>query len=60
MDYTTLPTQTSPFTNLESFPVVSLYEAFLGVRNVARQMRYFDAESDQALDLILTGQCSVY
>src|SRR5437588_4462231 len=27
MDYTTLPTQTHPFTDLESFPMHSLYEA---------------------------------
>lgn len=32
----------------------------VGVRNVARQMRYFDAPVDQALALVLTGQCSVY
>jgi len=32
----------------------------LGVRNVARQMRYFDAHPEQALDLVLTGQCLVY
>jgi hypothetical protein len=31
-----------------------------GVRNVARQMRYFDASFDNALDLVLTGRCSVY
>jgi len=31
-----------------------------GVRNVARQMRYFDAHLEQALDLLLTGQCSIY
>ena len=31
-----------------------------GVRNVARQMRYFDASIDNALDLLLTGHCSVY
>ena len=31
-----------------------------GVRNVARQMRYFDAHLEQALDLVLTGRCSVY
>lgn len=31
-----------------------------GVRNVARQMRYFDASLDNALDLLLTGRCSVY
>lgn len=32
----------------------------LGVRNVARQMRFFDAHPEQALALVLTGQCSVY
>ena len=32
----------------------------LGVRNVARQMRYFDACFDDALDLLLTGRCSVF
>jgi len=32
----------------------------LGVRNVVRQMRYFDAHLEQALDLVLTGRCSVY
>jgi predicted transposase YbfD/YdcC len=31
-----------------------------GVRNVARQMRYFDAHPEQALALLLTGSCSVY
>jgi hypothetical protein len=31
-----------------------------GVRNVARQMRSFDATLDDALNLILTGYCSVY
>ncbi len=31
-----------------------------GVRNVAHQMRYFDAHLDQALALVLTGQCSVF
>jgi hypothetical protein len=30
------------------------------VRNVARQMHSFDATFQQALDLLLTGQCSVY
>ena len=39
--------------------VLSLMDR-LGVRNVPRQMRYFDAEIGQALDLILTGQCLVY
>jgi predicted transposase YbfD/YdcC len=39
--------------------VLSLMDR-IGVRNVARQMRYFDAEYDQALDLVLTGHCSVY
>lgn len=32
----------------------------IGVRNVARQMRYFDAHLDQALALLLTGHCSVF
>ncbi len=32
----------------------------LGVRNVARQMRYFDAHPEQALALVLTGSCVVY
>jgi hypothetical protein len=31
----------------------------LGVRNVARQARYCDAELEQAIQLLLTGQCSV-
>ena len=31
-----------------------------GVRNVARQMRYFDAHVEQALALLLTGHCSVF
>jgi predicted transposase YbfD/YdcC len=39
--------------------VLSLMDR-LGVRNVPRQMRYFDAEISQALDLILIGQCRVY
>jgi predicted transposase YbfD/YdcC len=39
--------------------VLSLMDR-IGVRNVPRQMRYFDAEYDQALDLVLTGKCSVY
>ncbi|GHO55755.1 ISAs1 family transposase [Ktedonobacter robiniae] len=39
--------------------VLSLMDR-LGVRNVARQMRYLNAHVDQALDLILLGQCSVY
>jgi predicted transposase YbfD/YdcC len=30
------------------------------VRNVARQMRYFDAHPEQALALVLTGSCSLY
>ena len=32
----------------------------MGVRNVARQMRYFDAHLEQLLDLVLTGHCCVY
>ena len=39
--------------------VLSLMDR-VGVRNVPRQMRYFDAHLDQALDLVLTGLCSVY
>jgi len=39
--------------------VLSLMDR-LGVRNVARQMRYFDADYHQALDLVLTGHCSVF
>jgi hypothetical protein len=31
-----------------------------GVWNVARQMRYFDAHLEQALNLVLTGSRSVY
>jgi hypothetical protein len=31
----------------------------LGVRNVARQMRSFDAHPEQALALLLTGACFV-
>jgi hypothetical protein len=31
----------------------------LGIRNVARQIRYFDAHVDQAIQLLLTGQYSV-
>jgi len=32
----------------------------LGVPNVARQARYFDAHPEQAFALLLTGRCSVY
>jgi predicted transposase YbfD/YdcC len=32
----------------------------LGVRNVARQIRYFDACFDDALTLLLTGHCTVF
>ena len=38
--------------------VLSLMDR-LGVRNVARQARYFNAEFEQAIQLILTGHCSV-
>jgi Transposase DDE domain len=38
--------------------VLSLMDR-LGVRNVARQARYFDAELEQAIQLLLTGQCSI-
>ena len=39
--------------------VLSLMDR-VGVHNVARQMRYFDAHLEQALALVLTGRCSVY
>jgi len=39
--------------------VLSLMDR-LGVRNVARQTRYFDAELEQAIQLLLTGRCSVF
>jgi hypothetical protein len=32
----------------------------LGVRNVARQARYLDAHPEQAIQLLLTGLCSVF
>ena len=32
----------------------------LGVRNVARQARYLDAHLEQAIQLLLTGRCSVF
>ena len=38
--------------------VLSLMDR-LSVRNVARRARYFNAEFEQAIQLILTGQCSV-
>jgi hypothetical protein len=39
--------------------VLSLMDR-LGVRNVAQQARYFDAELEQAIQLLLTGHCSVF
>ena len=39
--------------------VLSLMDR-VGVSNVARQMRYFDAHPEQALALMLTGSCFVY
>ena len=39
--------------------VLSLMDQ-IGVGNVARQMRYFNAHCQQALDLVLTGSCSVF
>jgi predicted transposase YbfD/YdcC len=39
--------------------VLSLMDR-IGVRNVARQMRFFDAHPEQALALVLTGSCWVY
>jgi hypothetical protein len=32
----------------------------VGVHNVARPLRYFDAHLEQALALVLTGHCSVF
>ena len=32
----------------------------LGVRNVPRQIRYLDAHLEQAIQLLLSGHCSVY
>ena len=32
----------------------------LGVRNLARQFRFFDAHLDQALLALFSGSCSVY
>jgi predicted transposase YbfD/YdcC len=31
----------------------------VGIRNVAKQIRYFDAHVDQAIQLLLTGHCSL-
>jgi predicted transposase YbfD/YdcC len=39
--------------------VLSLMDR-VGVGNVARQMRYFDAHPEQALALVPSGSCSVY
>ena len=39
--------------------VLSLMDR-LGVRNVARQARYFDAVLEQAIQLLLIGHCSVF
>lgn len=44
-----------PLTELESISA-----RLPGKADVARQMRYFDAHLEQALALVLTGQCSVY
>jgi hypothetical protein len=32
----------------------------LGIRNVARQTRFFDAHADQAVQALLSGHCSVF
>ena len=32
----------------------------LGIRNVPRQARFFDAHVEQAVQALLTGSCSVY
>ena len=53
-------------TSSQPHPVHQLNSAVLsfmdwaGVRNVARQMRSFDAHAQQALALVLTGSCSMY
>lgn len=55
-------TRTGPVPSLLArlnITVLSLLDQ-VGVRNVPRQMRFFDAHLDQALALILTGNCSVY
>jgi predicted transposase YbfD/YdcC len=39
--------------------VLSLMDR-VGVHNVARQMRFFDAHLEQALALLLSGSCSLY
>lgn len=39
--------------------VLSLMD-LAGVRNVARQMRFFDASLDEALALLFTRRCSIY
>ena len=39
--------------------VLSLMDR-LAVGNVARQARYFDAHPEQAVQLLLTGRCSVF
>lgn len=39
--------------------VLSLMD-LLGVCNVPRQARFFDAHVEQALQLLLTGRCSVF
>ncbi len=39
--------------------VLSLMDR-LGVSNVPRQARYFDAHVKQALQLLLSGYCSVF
>jgi hypothetical protein len=31
----------------------------MGIRNIPKQIRYFDAHVDQAIQLLLTGQCSL-
>ncbi len=39
--------------------VLSLMDR-LGVRNVARQIRYFDAHVEQAIHLLRSGQCPIF
>ncbi len=55
-------TRTGPVPSLlaQLNSAVLSYMDRVGVRNVARQMRYFDAHPEQALALLLTGSCFVY
>jgi hypothetical protein len=50
--------RSQPVARLNS-TVLSLIDR-LGVRNVARQARYFDVAVEQAIQLILSGRCSAF